>query len=265
MAAAIDLCPEFDPAEKSLLNNFAEQAVVSPRCARLIEHFNVQFRRVDRTKKFITEVESTYYLVFRSRYNDARGRAREVCVFRGRYSTFREYSQSGVAPYTVVIMDERGRVLSWKENGEIPFFDSVTLECACKRIILKIFTAESPLGTAYRCDLAGDDIQPIRVEPLPDRKFLHVLAEIERRGGQVSCGQELEVRFRKGELADDDLAALTDVWDTIGTIGGVRTLYLARSRITGAGLRHLKNLTTLNRLALGYTAVDDSGLSISPA
>ena len=116
LTEAIDARPEYDPAAKTLLKSFAEQAVVSPRCARLLEILRVQLNRDDRTKTYSfqgsppkLELDAPeMYHVFRSRYTDDRGRVREVCVFN--------VPDSGL--HTVVIMDKRGRVLNWKEKPE---------------------------------------------------------------------------------------------------------------------------------------------------
>ena len=254
LAAAIDVLAA-DPAEKAVLKNFVAQAVVSPRCARLLEHLDLQFLRDDKTKKFVmTNILAN--LVFRSRYTDRRGRGREVFVFRVKYSVS---SRAGLQ--TVVITDDWGRVLTWKELGETIYFDSADLERAGDRNILAIYNEQAGYRSIYRSDLADDEIRPIRVEPFPSRKIMDALAKINHISMDVSLNPKLgnTVNFNGGTQTDDELAALAD---TLDVLGGVKTLYLARSRITGAGLVHLKSLSSLKELDLHETAVDDAGLAL---
>ena len=244
-----------DPTEKAVFKNFALQAVFSPQCARLVEQLGIQFQHDNKTKKFVME-DLPSALAFRSRYRDERGRGREVFVFKERWSA-RSVKRRGFG--TIAISDERGRLLTWRELGEIDYLDSAVLERAGDRIIISVPTNNIGYDSTDRYDLAGDKIRPIRVEPFPNSKKMDALTRIDRRGGRVILNPRLgnSVFFEEPNFTDDDLAALADAWDAIG---GVKSLDLSSTRITGKGFIHWKSLSSLKELDLGVTAVDDAGL-----
>jgi uncharacterized protein (TIGR03067 family) len=85
--------------------------------------------------------------------------------------------------------------------------------------------------------------------------------EINKAGGILFTGNGrlLKVRFAGGRLEDADIAGLKkhlEVWkDTLNDLD------LSKSKITDAGLEHLKGLTSLKRLKLRGTGITDGGIA----
>ena len=82
------------------------------------------------------------------------------------------------------------------------------------------------------------------------------IAAIRKVGGTVRAvekGWEVDFHLRGRSLTDDQLAL-------VGELSGVTSLNLKRTRVTGAGLVHLKAMESLQMLHLEQTAVDDQGM-----
>ncbi|MGY8771542.1 MAG: hypothetical protein ACKVH8_24265 [Pirellulales bacterium] len=104
--------------------------------------------------------------------------------------------------------------------------------------------------------LCGPVSTPDAQETLPKSQPVNAILDIKRLRGTVllnQSGEVFEVRLNNTKITDAGMKHLK-------SLTTLKSLVLNDTQITDAGLEHLKDLTNLNRLNLDYTQVTDAGL-----